>query len=57
MGRDTPRSYGTPQRANRSGHDSAWDNPRDSDRDPEPYDPTMDRRTIGTNVPEQRNGR
>lgn len=54
MGKE-PKSYGTPLRPNRSEHDSAWSNPRDDDRDPQPYDPKMDRYAIGTNaVPEQR---
>lgn len=33
-----------------------WTNPRDESRDPEPYDPSMDRHAIGTNVPQQRKG-
>lgn len=37
--------------------DKGWTQPRDDTRDPEPYDPNMDRYAVGTNaVPEQRTG-
>lgn len=47
------RDYG--RRPHRSEHESAWKNPRDDDRDPQPFNPDMDRYAVGTNVvPEQR---
>lgn len=37
------------------GRTTGWVQPRDDDRDPQPFDPTMDRYAVGTNaVPEQR---
>lgn len=48
------RDYG--RRPNRSEHDSAWRNPRDDERDPQPFQPGMDRNSIGTNVPAPRKG-
>lgn len=34
--------------------DKGWENPRDDQRDPEPYDPHMDRYAIGSNNPDYR---
>jgi hypothetical protein len=31
--------------------DKGWEQPRDADRDPEPYDPSIDRYAIGSNDP------
>ena len=34
--------------------DKGWEQPRDDDRDPEPYNPNMDRHAIGSNNPDYR---
>jgi hypothetical protein len=36
-------------KAERENRETGWDNPRDDDRDPQPYDPNMDRYAIGSN--------
>lgn len=41
-------------KAEREQRETGWENPRDDQRDPEPYDPKMDRYAIGTNAPTQR---
>ncbi len=34
--------------------DKGWEQPRDADRDPEPYNPDMNRYAIGSNNPDYR---
>ena len=41
-------------KAEREQRKTGWSNPRDDDRDPQPYNPDMDRWAIGTSVPQQR---
>jgi hypothetical protein len=43
-------------KAERENRETGWDNPRDDERDPQPYNPDMDRYAIGTNAPTQRKG-
>lgn len=41
-------------RAERENRQTGWSNPRDDERDPQPFNPDMDRYAIGSNVPQQR---
>lgn len=48
---EEPKSGGVANERFAHRGDKGWDNPRDDQRDPEPYDPSMDRYAIGTNDP------
>ena len=50
----TERRHYPATKAERERRETGWDNPRDDRRDPEPYDPNMDRWTIGTNAKESK---
>ena len=48
-----PQSYGAHNERFANRGDKGWENMRDSDRDPEPRDPGMDRYAVGTNDPQK----
>lgn len=44
-------------KAEREQRETGWSNPRDDERDPQPFNPDMDRYAVGTSaVPQQRKG-
>ena len=43
-------------KAEREQRTTGWSNPRDDERDPQPFNPYMDRYAVGTNAPQQRKG-